>query len=196
MIFYFCAMDKAIKRAAGLMMSGVGVLVVLFGLSACSSLGTADQALTRKIPLHEQEITKVAGSAEHAIVVVYRQGEQGSDKIGNPSYPPINLYVNGDYHASLRPRSQIELTLCAGSQRLYPLLDSTSTALGDKNGKGTYYDLKPGSRQYLRVVSEPNGVAKLEVVKAEEAQLELAAPSRQVYTISRFQAKQVCAQKS
>lgn len=171
-----------------------GALLVVSCLSACSSMGTADQASARKIPLHEQEMTKVENPSAHATVVVYRQGPAGSEKIGNPAYPPVNLYINGDYHASLRPMSQVEMTLCAGSQRLYPLLDSTATALSPKNDKGAVYDLKSGTKQYFRVMSGSDGVAMLEAVKTEDAQRELASPSRQVYTISRFHVQQVCGQ--
>lgn len=206
MIFYFYAITQAINgilkkninpiigRAAGTMTSVMSAFIVLLSLSACSSMGAADQAAARQIPLHEQEITKVENSSAHAMVVVYRQGVEGTGKIGDPAYPPINLYVNGDYHASLRPKSQVELTLCPGRQRLYPLLDSTATALIYKSDKGAVYDLKPGTRQYFRLISAADGVAKLEAVKAEDAQRELSSPSRQVYTISRYHVQQVCAQ--
>lgn len=189
-------LEKGIKsimaRSARTMKRVLSALFVVSCLSACSSMGTADQGAVRKIPLHEQEMTKVGNASAHATVVVYRQGLEGSEKIGNPAYPPVNLYINGDYHASLRPMSQVEMTLCAGNQRLYPLLDSTATALLPKNDKGVIYDFKPASKQYFRVTSAADGVAKLEAVKAEDAQRELASPSRQVYTISRFHVQQVC----
>ena len=183
----------AIKRVTASMVFTTGLLTLVFSLSACSSLGSADQASIKKIPLHEQDATKVANSALHAIVVVYRQGAEGSEKIGDPAYPPVNLYVNGDYHSSLRPRSQIELTLCAGSQRLYPLLDNASTALADKSGKGTAYDLKPGSKQYFRVVVAADGKTQLELVKLEEAQRELTSSAQKSYTLSRFHIAKACA---
>lgn len=157
-------------------------------------MGMADHTAVRKIPLHEQELTKGGNPSANATVVVYRPGSEGSEKIGNPAYPPVNLYINGDYHASLRPMSQVEMTLCPGNQRLYPLLDSTATALSAKSDKGTVHDLKPGSKQYFRVMSGADGVATLQTVKAEDAQRELASPSRQVYTLSRFHVQQACGQ--
>lgn len=196
------ALNKIIKKdikplmaqGAQTMRLMASALLVVSCLSACSSMGNADQAAPKKIPLHEQEVTKTGTSSAHATVVVYRQGAEGSEKIGNPAYPPVNLYINGDYHASLRPMSQIELTVCAGSQRLYPLLDNTATALLSKKDKGVVYDLKPGSKQYFRVMSSAGAVATLEPVKTEDAQRELASPSRQVYTISRFHVQKVCGQ--
>ncbi|TDQ57019.1 OOP family OmpA-OmpF porin [Mesocricetibacter intestinalis] len=117
------------------------------------------------------------GLKEHqALAVVYRDDISG---------PAINLYINGDYQASLIADSFTAATLCSSAQNLY-LTYSNNRTFGN-NIPGKSYDFTAGKTSYFKVTKAKEGFSLTEVNEAQ-AKRDIAALKSADHTLSRVQA--------
>ena len=149
--------------------------------SPISTARAGAQALPPQL-VPREPVVPVAGPAL-ATVVMYRLADEGATTARRR---PVNVYIDGDYHASLQPDMQTTAVMCAGTNRFSLMLDDTQAALKDKSGGGTDLRLTPGSTQYFRVVVAADGAGALQPVPPAQAEQELRRATRKVQTISRL----------
>ena len=127
-----------------------------------------------------------AAAQNQARVYAYRATESL-----NPA--PINLYLNGRYHASLLRGGYTEFCLNPGRPMMQSALDDASQLHQGKTLPGQPLDAQAGRVIYLRV-TEGNG-QQTQVQTANEAQAlpEIRRTRRQQHTVSRAPEVQACA---
>ncbi|MCP2040407.1 OOP family OmpA-OmpF porin [Neisseria sp. HSC-16F19] len=120
-------------------------------------------------------------------VVVYRRN-------GEINGPSANIYVNGEYLASLLPGGFRYTTVCPQGQRLDA--EFTGVAYDDgyikKERKGEYVDMPAGSISYFKVVNDGRGNPQIVRVPAEQARADLKNMREQVHTLKRVERETNC----
>jgi OmpA-OmpF porin, OOP family len=112
-------------------------------------------------------------------LVIYRLPDQNSKNAAG-------VEINGHYHTSLQAGSYSELCLPAPTR---PLISTRMAELeqvvkNDVDATKTL-DLKPSQEVYLRVTERNDGSAKLDVVSADAAKVELKKTYLQLHAASR-----------
>lgn len=120
-------------------------------------------------------------------VVFYRQ----SDAIAGPT---VNIYVNGQYAASLQPNAYRQEMICAQNQKFYAEFTDTDPAYSKKANEGTHYNLPEAAVSFFKIVSGSNGQPELQPVSPEQAQAEMVGVAQQNHTLSRVKRPEQCAQ--
>jgi OOP family OmpA-OmpF porin len=131
--------------------------------------------------------TALAAPAAQTRVFVYRNNQAASAL-------PINIYLNGQYHASLLRGGFTEFCAAPGSVNIKPALDDATKLHTSKLDAGQRLDLKAGQTVYLKVdESKPPAVNLLSGTAAQTKE-DLQATRRQIHTISRAKAAVSCAE--
>lgn len=117
---------------------------------------------------------------KEAGVVFYRRTQDVSG-------PSVNVYVDGEYLASLLPNGFRYALVCPRSQRLN--VEFTGAAYDDgyvrKAQGGATYDFPAASISYFKVVSDTTGRPQIMRMRAEEARADLNALKEQAHTLPR-----------
>lgn len=168
----------AIVRA-GLRLGAIGALGLL--LQACASSGGAVEHWTMVEDVAPQPAPAVAAPARQPVAVVfYREAGTGAQ-----AGTPINVYINGQYQASLVGNTYTEHALCPGSHRLKVAYNDVQKRYVSKD-EGLDFAVGSAPMHYFRVTETGAGEAALVAVPAEAAQAARASLSeRQHHTISR-----------
>lgn len=131
--------------------------------------------------------TALAAPADQTRVLVYRT-QQG------PNAQPVNIYLNGQYHASLLRGGFSEFCAAPGAVNIKAALDDASKRHTSKLDAGQRLELKAGQTIYLKVdESTPPAVGLLSGT-AVQTKSELESTRRQIHTISRAKAALTCGQ--
>jgi OOP family OmpA-OmpF porin len=131
--------------------------------------------------------TALAAPAEQTRVFVYRNN-QAQNAL------PINIYLNGQYHASLLRGGFTEFCAAPGSVNIKAALDDASKLHTSKLDAGQRLVLKAGQTVFLKVdESTPPAVNLLSGTAAQTIE-DLKASRRQIHTISRAKAAVTCAE--
>ena len=131
--------------------------------------------------------TALAAPAAQTRVFVYRNNQAASAL-------PINIYLNGQYHASLLRGGFTEFCAAPGSVNIKAALDDATKLHTSKLDAGQRLDLKAGQTVYLKVdESKPPAVNLLSGTAAQTKE-DLQATRRQIHTISRAKAAVTCAE--
>lgn len=121
-------------------------------------------------------------------VVFYRRAQD----LNGPS---TNVYVDGEYLASLLPNGFRYTLVCPKNQRF----DAEFTGVTYDNGyvrkaqAGDYAELPAGSISYFKVVADANGRPKVVRMKPDEARADLHALREQTHTLPRVERRADCA---
>lgn len=94
-----------------------------------------------------------------AVAVFYRTAELDGEV--------VNIYVNGDYQASLPKESFSPVAVCANGS-LFSSSFSRSHGFGNRTD-GVRYNLEAGQVNYIKVVQTANGQLGFEKVNLHEA---------------------------
>ena len=94
--------------------------------------------------------------------------------------PAANIYVNGEYLASLLPGGYRYAELCPYNQRLASAYTGQDTAYNIKAGAGEFYDLPQGYVSFFRVVDSGVGPT-LQAVNRATAGQELGQLREQIH---------------
>lgn len=169
-----------VRRALRIGAAGV-VGLSLLALQACSTSGGAVERWTMVEDRAPQPAATVAAPARQPVAVVfYREAGQGEH-----AHRPINVYINGQYQASLVGNTYTEQTLCPGSHRLQVAYNDVQQRYVSKDG-GLEHAIGTEPVQYFRVTETGANVAGLTSVPAETAQAASASLSElQRHTIPR-----------
>ena len=106
--------------------------------------------------------------------------------------PAANVYVNGEYLASLLPGGYRYAELCPYNQRLASAYTGQDTAYNIKAGAGEFYDLPQGYVSFFRVIDGGMGPT-LQAVNRATASQELGQLREQTHTLPRLEQNRSCA---
>ena len=124
--------------------------------------------------------TRFAVPQKEAGVVFYRQDQD----LNGPS---VNIYVDGEYLASLLPNGFRYAQVCPRSQRLNA--EFTGVAYDDgyarKAQAGVVYDFPAAAISYFKVVADAAGRPQILRMSAENAKADLKELKAQTHTLSR-----------
>lgn len=131
--------------------------------------------------------TALLAPAEQTRVFVYRTNQA-------PSSLPVNIYLNGQYHASLLRGGFTEFCTAPGAVSVKAALDDASRLHLSKLDAGQRMTMQAGQTVFLKV--DEAGQATFALLNATEAQgkADLSGTRRQIHTISRAKAAQTCAE--
>ena len=105
--------------------------------------------------------------------------------------PAANIYVNGEYLASLLPGGYRYAELCPYNQRLASAYTGQDPAYNIKAGAGEFYDLPKGYVSFFRVVDSGMGPS-LQAVNRATAGRDLGLLREQVHTLPRLEQNRSC----
>lgn len=132
-------------------------------LAGCSSQYDSKNALEHWYNYHSDTLTRNLGENQ-AVAVFYRNADfEGK---------AVNIYVNGDYQASLLEKGFSPVTVCVNK----PLFSTSYTddhKFGNRTN-GVRFELQTGKLNYFRMAKDVNGLPVFEAVSAEVAEQELA----------------------
>lgn len=123
--------------------------------------------------------------ANQTRVLVYRTPQAVSQM-------PVNIYLNGQYHASLLRGGYTEFCAEPGGVSIKAALDDASRLHLSKQDPGQRLNMQVGQTMFLKVdeAGQP-GLAVLSM-PASQANTEMANTRRQIHTISRAKAAVTC----
>lgn len=105
----------------------------------------------------------------------------------------INIFVNGEYLASLLPGSFKQSIACAGANRLTARYTDVSSKYLEKEREGQYFTVDSGKMIYLKVSGlSPEGVPQLRQIDEAEARKLLPDLKEQVHTLARVDNRNSC----
>lgn len=131
--------------------------------------------------------TALAAPAEQTRVFVYRNNQA-------PNTLPVNIYLNGQYHASLLRGGFTEFCAAPGAVNIKAALDDASKLHTSKLDGGQRLVLKAGQTVFLKVDESTPPAVNLLSGTAAQTKEELHATRRQIHTISRARAAVTCAE--
>lgn len=105
---------------------------------------------------------------------------------------PVNLYINGRYHASLLRGGYTGFCSAGGTWQLQTTLNDAAQLHGGKQQVGWPITLQPGQVLYLRVQDKGANAASVQEVPPAQAQEELRRTRLQQHTVSRAPQAQAC----
>jgi len=169
--------SRAISAKQKACMAGATVMLALMG---CSSSPHGEHwTLFNNAPT-------AAAVGQNAKIVVYRKAIENDPSTLDRS--PANIYVDGNYIASLLPMASTEVLLCPGQHRVSARTNLPTSALGDKTANSTEESLLAGSVKYFMVQYAADATPKLFQVMAEQATKDMAGMRQQIHTLSRASA--------
>lgn len=150
-------------------------------LSACSQT-SINKPLEVWKNFEQSAVSTLQFGENQSLVVFYRQ----SDILG----PAVNLYVNGDYQASLLPNAYTPIAVCS-AKNLFTSSFVTNTAFGNRS-QGVHYVTPVNEIVYVKVIQEKN--SKLNFIRVEKsvAEQEIALLPKENQTLSRVRTAQNC----
>lgn len=163
----------------------------LMGLSlvALSQVSMAQQASTRVSieSFGESYASALLAPVTQTRVFVYRIPQAHSPL-------PVNIYLNGHYHASLLKGGFTEFCTDPGNITIKAALDDASRQHLSKQDGGQRLHMQTGQTLFLKV--DESGSSNISVIPmpASQANAELANTRRQIHTISRAKAAVNCAE--
>ena len=168
-------------------MKFIGVL--LSSICACN-LAYADTLLSKPAERwvdFQSADARFQVQEDTAGVVFYRR----ADDLNGPS---ANIYIDGEYLASLLPNGFRYTVACPKNQRF----ESVFTGVAYDNGyarkaeSGVSADLPAGSISYFKVVANASGLPQIVRVPADEAKADLSKLRQQTHTLPRVSAPKDC----
>lgn len=161
----------------------------LIGLSvaAFSHVAMAQSGATRVVidSFGEPYTTAALAPVNQTRVFVYRN-------LQGVSQQPVNIYLNGQYHASLLRGGYTEFCAEPGNVSIKAALDDASRLHLSKQDGGQRLSMQVGQNLFLKVdeAGQP-GIAVLSM-PTSQANAEMSNTRRQIHTISRAKAALTC----
>lgn len=154
----------AIRRRAGrLGWAGLAGLALL-GLQACSGTGAQVERWHMVEGRAPQSAPPAAGAARQPVAVVFFRDATS----GPHAAAPINVYVNGQYQASLVGNTYTQQALCPGNHRLMAAREDVQRRYVSKD-EGQSFAVGTEPVQYFRVSEGSGGVAAIAPASAQAA---------------------------
>lgn len=158
-------------------MAGAAAATLVLTLMGCSSAPQTEHwTLFNNAPT-------AAPVGKNAKIVVYRKSIERDPSTTDHS--PANIYVDGNYIASLLPMASTEVLVCPGQHRLSARANLSAGVLGDKTVDSMGQELASGSIKYFMVQYGEDATPRLFPVMPEQAVKDLSGMRRQVHTLPR-----------
>jgi OOP family OmpA-OmpF porin len=135
----------------------------------------------------ENFTTALLAPAQQARVFVYR-APQGLSQL------PVNIYLNGQYHASLLRGGYTEFCAAGGALGVKAAIDDAARLHMGKLDGGQRLNVQSGQSLFLKVDETALPAVGLQSLSPTQAKAEMAGTKRQIHTISRAKAAQNCAE--
>ncbi len=129
----------------------------------------------------------LAAPADQTRVIVYRTNQA-------PNALPVNIYLNGQYHASLLRGGFSEFCAAPGAVNIKAAPDDASKLHTSKLDAGQRLELKAGQTIFLKVDESTSPTIGLLSGTAAQTKADLEGTRRQIHTISRAMAALTCGQ--
>lgn len=123
--------------------------------------------------------------ANQSRVYVYRSADAGMVQ-------PINIYLNGRYHASLMRGGFSEFCLSPGHVGMHAIPDQAPQLEAGRQIMATALDAQAGQPLFLRLHDNGTPTVSVQALTEEQAVSELQRTRRQIHTISRAPAVKEC----
>lgn len=169
-----------LRRGLGGLLHVAALGTVALALQACTVGGPLQG--WKMVEAQEPELVPaVEGTAPQPVAVVFYRELGAGESAGNP----INIYINGQYQASLVSNTYTEQALCPGEQQFMVAFNDVRQRYVSKE-EGWVFDIEARPIQYFRVSGNDDGgavIAQVDSATAEAARANLQ--KRQAHTISR-----------
>ncbi|MGB3070630.1 MAG: hypothetical protein WBC18_18895 [Ottowia sp.] len=166
------------RSTAGL---GVKLAVCIAGLGlllGCAGAGGPVEKWQMTKDQAPQAAQAQPGAMKPVAVVFYREAGGANAK------QPVNVYVNGQYQASLVGNTYTEQNLCPGQHTLAAHFNDVAQRYSTKlAGRPAHIDSRP--MQYFKVTEGTDGQATLTPVAADQAARLTSLQVRQAHTLAR-----------
>lgn len=156
--------------------------IVALSITACTTSRGVNQPLEVWKNFEQASIQSHQLGENQSLVVFYRQN--------NIQGPAVNVYINGDYQASLLPNAFTPVAVCA-AKNLFSSSFSTNVGFVNRT-QGVHYTFPINEITYVKVIQETNG--KLNFIRMEKAtaEEEIAQLPKENQTLSRVKVPQNC----
>lgn len=169
-----------LRSLARVGLAGAAVLALL-GLQACSGTGGRVEHWEMVENRAPQPAPQASGTARQPVAVVFYRDTSS----GTHTQNPINVYINGQYQASLVGSTYTEQALCPGNHRLMVVFNDVRQRYIGKD-EGRTYAVGTQPVQYFRVSEDASGTAVIAPATREAAQSAGASLRElQVHTVPR-----------
>ncbi|MBF0751302.1 MULTISPECIES: OmpA family protein [Pasteurellaceae] len=154
-------------------------LAVVLAVTGCATQRGDNQPLEVWQNFSESKINASQINEDKSLAVFYRQNDVNG--------PAVNIYVNGDYQASLLPNAYTSTMVCAGKS-LFSSSFTSSSKFGNRTA-GMQYNLPATKVSYIKVGQAANGKLTFTQMDAAIAEQEIAKLPRENQTLSRVATK-------
>ncbi|TGZ98377.1 hypothetical protein D3M79_03760 [Rodentibacter pneumotropicus] len=148
-------------------------------LSACSSPQGANQPVEIWSNFEQSTVNSQKLGENQSLAVFYRQN--------NVQGAAVNMYVNGEYQASLLPNAYSSVAVCS-TKNLFASSFSSTKDFGNST-QGVRYTMPVNSVTYFKVIQYAKDKVKLVHVDNAVAEQEVAQLPRENQTLSRVNAQ-------
>ncbi len=156
-----------------------GSLCAVLVLAGCGSTGTVERWHMTDEQAPASGATAPGTPAQAVRVVFFRQAP-ASERAAQP----INLYINGQYQASLVGSTYTEQSLCPGQQRVAVHFNDVQRRYVTK-AEGLALAIGQAPTQYFRVTEDAAGQAGVRPASADEARAAGSLRLLQAHTVPR-----------
>ena len=167
-----------------ILFAGVFGSVALGGCAPTVGMGGNGTAVER---WHNFDPGQVHGVKENEASVVFLREK---DAIAGKS---VNVFVNGEYLASLLSGGFKQSIACVGNNRLTAHYTDVRSRYHEKERQGQMFDVPAGKVSYFRVVTDAQGKPALQALDGKAGQAAVDALKEQVHTLPRVENRLVCA---
>ena len=183
-------MDKSCSQGSALKLLGQKVARTILAGLVCVSISqtVVAQSSNARVSIDafgEAYTTALAAPAEQTRVYVYRSTQA-------PDASPVNIYLNGQYHASLLRGGFTEFCTAPGAVNIKAALDDASRLHMSKLDAGKRLDLRAGQTIFLKVDESTSPFIGFLSGTAAQTKADMESTRRQIHTISRAKAALTC----
>ncbi len=191
-VFVEVTVDKSSSQGSVLQVLGQKVARTILAVLVFVSISQTvlAQSSTTRLSIDafgEPYTTALAAPAEQTRVFVYRNTQA-------PNASPVNIYLNGQYHASLLRGGFTEFCAAPGAVNIKAALDDASRLHMSKLDTGQRLELKAGQTIFLKVDESTSPTIGLLSGTAAQTKADMESTRRQIHTISRAKAALTCGQ--
>lgn len=178
-------MKFSTKNKIKVLFIGLACTILLAGCAATSGHGGngSGNAVER---WHNFDPGQVRGVKDNEASVVFLREKEA---IAGQS---VNVFVNGEYLASLLPGGFKQSIACIGNNRLTAHYTDVRSRYMEKERQGQMFDVPAGKVSYFRVLGDAQGRPLLEPMDAKAGQAAVDALKEQVHTLPRVENLRVC----
>lgn len=178
-------MDGSLKKMAksNSKASVLGVLASIALLAGCASPYRVDSAMEGSRGHGSVHLDGV-NETQASLVFLREEGAIGGK--------PVNIFVNGEYLASLQEGGFKQSVACAGNNRLTAHYTDVRSRYLEKERQGQIFDVPAGKVSYFRVTADVKGKPELQAMDSNAGQAAVGTLKQQMHTLSRVENLRQC----